>query len=180
MRAGSWYLACEERADVDVARKVRKAPVEVLPRAEVETAEMAGLQHLAQPDGVCNRNDDDFCEQMSAVCQAISADNRQPGRSAPLARTCAPAAAACGAARTRRACLRQRHHVCIHLLLHMRGGAWKLVGVQRGLDVDASGGVRVAVGEDVEGALGADAGEGQGVGGVGRHLSETNTRCELR
>ncbi len=43
MRAGSWDLACEERGDVDVARKVRKAPVEVLPRAEVETAEMAGL-----------------------------------------------------------------------------------------------------------------------------------------
>jgi hypothetical protein len=73
-----------------------------------------------------------------------------------------------------------KYYVGIHLLLHMRGGTWKLVGVQRGLDVDASRGVRVAVGEDVEGALGADAGEGQGVGGVGRHLNETNTRCELR
>ena len=106
MRADDQNLACEERGDVDIARKVCKAPVEVLPRAQVGTAEMAGLQHLAQPDGVCNGHDDDFCEQMSAVCQAISADNRQPGRSAPLARTCAPAATACDAARTRPACLR--------------------------------------------------------------------------
>lgn len=55
-------------------------------------------------------------------------------------------------------------------------GAWKLVGVQRGLDVGASGGVRVAICEDVERALGANAGEGQGMGGVGRHLNETETR----
>jgi hypothetical protein len=34
-------LACEERADVDIARKVCKASVEVLPRAQVEAAEMA-------------------------------------------------------------------------------------------------------------------------------------------
>jgi hypothetical protein len=52
MRAGDRNLACEERGDVDIARKVCKAPVEVLPRAQVGTAEMAGLQHLAQPDGV--------------------------------------------------------------------------------------------------------------------------------
>ena len=60
-------------------------------------------------------------------------------------------------------------------MLQMRGGAWKLVCVQRGLDVDASGGVRVAVGEDVKRALGTDAGEGQRVGGVGWH-NETDTR----
>jgi hypothetical protein len=48
--------------------------------------------------------------------------------------------------------------------------------VQRGLDVGASGGVRVAICEDVERALGANAGEGQGMGGVGRHLNETETR----
>jgi hypothetical protein len=38
--------------------------------------------------------------------------------------------------------------------------------------------VRVAVGEDVERALGADAGEGQVVGSLGWHLNKTSTRGE--
>ena len=57
---------------------------------------------------------------------------------------------------------------------------WQLVGVESGLDVDAFRRVDGAVGEHIEGAQRANAGEGKGVDGMDWHASRRRAFGEYR
>ncbi len=98
--------------------------------------------------------------------------------------TCPPTAAAGGEGRTRRACLPTNHHNRAPSFIEKQKIAarptWQLVGVESGLDVDAFRRVDGAVGEHIEGAQRANAGEGKGVDGMDWHASWRRAFGEYR